>query len=161
MQDLRKAAQQALEALETDPDAMVEVTENHWHYTRDLAFDALRAALAQPEPVMINGLTEAETNASASVIGLTRPKPKPVVWMSPKSQHMIGKNDDTGAAYHIITTSKATGNSTIPLYTAPPQRKPLTNDQIAEICMDCSLVTPSDIYFARAIEKAHGIVDKK
>ncbi len=38
-----------------------------------------------------------------------------------------------------------------------PQRKPLTDDQIAEICMDCSLVTPSDIYFARAIEKAHGI----
>ena len=44
-----------------------------------------------------------------------------------------------------------------PLYAAPPQRKPLTDDQIAEICMDCSLVTPSDIYFARAIEKAHGI----
>ena len=40
---------------------------------------------------------------------------------------------------------------------AQPERKPLTDDQIAEICMDCSLVTPSDIYFARAIEKAHGI----
>lgn len=36
-------------------------------------------------------------------------------------------------------------------------REPLTDDQIAEICMDCALVTPSDIYFARAIEKAHGI----
>jgi hypothetical protein len=39
----------------------------------------------------------------------------------------------------------------------PPQRKPLTDEEIAEICMDCSLVTPSDIYFARAIERAHGI----
>ena len=40
---------------------------------------------------------------------------------------------------------------------AQPERKPLTEEQIAEICMDCSLVTPSDVYFARAIEKAHGI----
>jgi hypothetical protein len=49
--------------------------------------------------------------------------------------------------------------ASIPLWPEPPraQRKPLTDDQIAEICMDCSLVTPSDIYFARAIEKAHGI----
>jgi hypothetical protein len=38
-----------------------------------------------------------------------------------------------------------------------PERKPLTEEEIAEICMDCSLVTPSDIYFARAIERAHGI----
>ena len=40
---------------------------------------------------------------------------------------------------------------------AQPERQPLTDDQIAEICMDCALVTPSDIYFARAIERAHGI----
>jgi hypothetical protein len=50
---LRQAAQQMVTAMEADPDAMVEVTEHHWHYTRDLALDALRAALAQPkqEPV--------------------------------------------------------------------------------------------------------------
>ncbi len=36
-------------------------------------------------------------------------------------------------------------------------RKPLTEDEIAEIAMDCSFVSESDIYFARAIEKAHGI----
>ena len=43
---------------------------------------------------------------------------------------------------------------------APPPAavpQPLTDEQIAEICADCSLVTPSDIYFARAIEAAHGI----
>lgn len=40
---------------------------------------------------------------------------------------------------------------------AQPERKPLTDEEIAEICMDCSLVTESDIYFARAIEAAHGI----
>ena len=40
---------------------------------------------------------------------------------------------------------------------AQPQRKPLTEDEISEIAMDCSFVSESDTYFARAIEKAHGI----
>ena len=43
------------------------------------------------------------------------------------------------------------------LYTHPPQRKPLTDEEIVKIRMDCWRVTPLDIYFARAIEKAHGI----
>ena len=42
-------------------------------------------------------------------------------------------------------------------YPAPPQRQPLTDEQIALISAECALVTPSDIYFARAIERAHGI----
>lgn len=36
-------------------------------------------------------------------------------------------------------------------------RVPLRDEQIAEISVSCALVTPSDIYFARAIEAAHGI----
>jgi hypothetical protein len=44
-----------------------------------------------------------------------------------------------------------------PLCPTPPQRKPLTEDEISEIAMDCSFVSESDTYFARAIEKAHGI----
>jgi hypothetical protein len=44
-----------------------------------------------------------------------------------------------------------------PLYTAPPQRQPLTEDEIALISAECALATPSDIYFARAIERKHGI----
>lgn len=42
-----------------------------------------------------------------------------------------------------------------PLYTAPPQRKPLTVDQISEI--DCY----DHLKFARRIEKAHGIGGKE
>ena len=44
-----------------------------------------------------------------------------------------------------------------PLYTTPQQRKPLTDEQIATISVECATVSPSDIYFARAIEAAHGI----
>jgi len=40
---------------------------------------------------------------------------------------------------------------------AQPERKPLTEDEISEIAMDCSFVSESDTYFARAIEKAHKI----
>ena len=37
------------------------------------------------------------------------------------------------------------------------KRQPLTEDEISEIAMSCSFVSESDTYFARAIEKAHGI----
>jgi hypothetical protein len=46
---LREAAQQALEALEDEPNAMVEWKPNHWEYKRNLAITALRTALAEPE----------------------------------------------------------------------------------------------------------------
>jgi hypothetical protein len=41
-----------------------------------------------------------------------------------------------------------------PFYQKPPQRTwvGLTNEEIALIVTDCSLVTPSDFYFAKAIE---------
>lgn len=77
-----------------------------------------------------------------------QPEQKPVAWM----YEYANSRRERGLGFYA--TPEAT---CIPLYTHPHQRKPLTDDQIAEICMDCSLVTPSDIYFARAIEKAHGI----
>ena len=46
---LRQAAQQMVAAMESYPHSMIESPEGCWNYTRDLALDALRAALAQPE----------------------------------------------------------------------------------------------------------------
>ena len=66
-------------------------------------------ALAQPEP-MLNGLTEAETNASASVMGLT-----------------------------------------------PPQRKPLTDEEVDTLSRTMVKGGKSVNWLCRAIEKAHGI----
>ena len=41
----------------------------------------------------------------------------------------------------------------IPLYATPPRQwVGLTDDEIALICAECSLRTPCDIYYARAIE---------
>ena len=45
-----------------------------------------------------------------------------------------------------------------PLYTTPPQRKPLTDEEIILIVAECAASHQhTDIHFARAIERAHGI----
>ena len=52
------AMKQALAALESNPDAMVDCGDGHWDFKRDLAITALRAAIEQPR--QWQGLTEAE-----------------------------------------------------------------------------------------------------
>ncbi len=45
-----------------------------------------------------------------------------------------------------------------PLYTTPPQRKPLSDEEIILIVAECAASHQhTDIHFARAIERAHGI----
>ena len=48
----------------------------------------------------------------------------------------------------------------VPLYTTPPQRKPLTDEQIADIVIEMNGNEPTALFWrdlARAIEAAHGI----
>ena len=46
----------------------------------------------------------------------------------------------------------------VSLYTTPPQRKPLTDEEIILIVAECAASHQhTDIHFARAIERAHGI----
>lgn len=117
MTTLREACQMALEALE----GVFEGDEKgaqYWTVTGGTyeaveckqAITALRAALEQPEQ-------------------------EPVAWMSPASESMIGKTDENGSAYHIITTSKKTANNSVPLYTHPPRRewRGLTDEVIADL----------------------------
>lgn len=70
---------QAIEALESCTDGDYSSGHViHPHFDRamvDSALAVLHAALAQPEPVGINGLTEAETAATMSVRGLSQPEP--------------------------------------------------------------------------------------
>jgi hypothetical protein len=44
-----------------------------------------------------------------------------------------------------------------PLFTAPPQRKPLTEEEIGIICASLGFAQISPVEVARAIERAHGI----
>ena len=154
MSDLRKAAQQALEALDFDPRS---VTISCVPRLKSAA-EVLRAALAQPErkPLMQDGIEDRETRGLSTWLSTRlddyrawRPEPEPVAWIN-EHGHI-----DRGLDAILDPTGWT------PLYTAPPQRKPLT-DQEAKVLW-------ADVYepghhlwviaerFARAIEAAHGI----
>jgi hypothetical protein len=84
---------------------------------------------------------------------------KPVAWMSPSwvNPNTRGWASDSFEAIPI--------EGWIPLYTAPPQRKPLTGEEISKLWDEhtCPLfgrqgINPTE--FARAIEVAHGIKEK-
>ena len=77
---------------------------------------------------------------------LAQPEQEPVVWMW---------KDGTVTS----DPDRADGTWT-PLYTTPPQRKPLTDEEIEDIWADCPVDWDDKINvltLARAIEAAHGI----
>jgi hypothetical protein len=83
--------------------------------------------------------------------GLAQPEQEPVAWLS---------IDCIGERY--LCFSKPLDNDHVqPLYTAPPQRKPLTEEEIAALLSQSAGVdlklNGGDLLFARAIERAHGI----
>ena len=138
MTTLREAAQQALEALE------------HSVKLRDCdydAVDALRAALEKPEYPL--GKATTDVGVPVYVVKKAEPVQEPVAW-----------------ALHTGTKQGIKWNRRVehgtPLYTAPPQRKPLTEETMRE----CAQVMDAEplaegwhelIKFARAIEREHGI----
>lgn len=178
MTDLRTAAQQALEALEncgglTARDARQRVA----------SITALRAALSEPvqEPV------ESALQAVAEKIGdqcavwygigardveevlreaaryglvhgaLAQPQ-EPVAWR----WRLRSPTDAPGFAQPWNVTTyypREQANEIEPLYTAPPQRKPLTREAAIALWADKS-DGPSNgeiVGYCRAIERAHGI----
>ena len=125
MTDLRTAAQQALEAL----DSVEGKLWRPWSTYAARAADALKAALAQQaKPVAWNWMLDGQ----------------------PYGQAYYGNPPDTDIAERAATA----GRTVRLLYTAPPQRKPLTDATLWGMWVD----SPSDVLrFARAVERAHGI----
>ena len=130
MINLREAAQQALDALNT---VVVDVKTTPTAYeTHRQAITALETALAAPQP---------------------EPKPVGFMW----------RHIQTGCTTVLLPNFYSdTGGSGLcvgPLYTHPPQRQPLTDEEInahgALAVADDGSLTVRD--FVRAIEKAHGI----
>ena len=154
MTDLRDAARQALEALES-----TQLFAAHEHYPRRRvadAQDALRAALEQPKQE-VKGCDHCNHPLYAAikcrVCGrVTEPEPEqePVAWMTP------GKD--------IITCNGAGTrfNDWTPLYTHPPRRewRGLTNLELVQIELKLRKYHDYDRYdlslneFGRAIEAA-------
>ena len=120
------------EALKMALDAFGEIAwSNETQWQRDRAKEAITAikeALAQPEQ-------------------------EPVTWRY-KIVDVFGR-----PAWTLKTPKSDTRVlESQPLYTTPPQRKPLSDEEIILIVADCaSSHQHTDIHFARAIERAHGI----
>jgi len=149
MSDLRKAAHTALEAWDRS---------RQWPFpTRpDKEFDALRAALAQPEPTRSQQMRDA---------GYTR---RPRQLPEEDEQEPVGWLESPHGAFRANLLYKLEFPSqllawSVPLFAAPPQRKPLTEAQVVSALRDAdySIITKGDtakaMNIARAIERAHKI----
>ena len=124
----REALKLALEALE---EAHYKIEHKQDAKKREKAITAIKEALAQPEQ-------------------------EPVAWV----HHLTFKNLNSfeRSRYSTTLAKKQTDACCIPLYTTPPQRKPLTDEEIILIVAECAASHQhTDIHFARAIERAHGI----
>jgi hypothetical protein len=77
---------------------------------------------------------------------------EPVAWMSPNNESFVHAEDVGNSVPNW------TDYYTIPLYTFPPPRQPLTDEKLEEMAeahvTDCYFDT---LKYARAIEAAHGI----
>lgn len=103
MSDLRKAAQQALEALLHRTGGSDEVQRI------DAAITALCAALAQEQ---------------------AEPVQEPVAWIYPDDYAGILKHQSRAEVFQKAWCNPAV---CVPLYTTPPQRPPLTDEEIMEL----------------------------
>jgi len=133
MSYLRKAAQELLDSWDTMPFS--------FHPARIL-FENLRAALAQPDPII-----------SPEIKG---DKEKPVAWGCFRDGILVEDlvSDEKSVDYWCAPDDpEMCGWTKKPLYTTPPQRQPLTEEEIHEVCG----LGVIDIEFVRIVERAHGI----
>jgi hypothetical protein len=112
----RKALELALEALNTTES---DCGSRAWEREQE-AIDAIKEALAQPEQPKVRTGACLLTGFCASEghkIQKAQPEQEPVAWMHPDGRlWTFGKGFDKSTF-------------TIPLYTTPPPRKPLTDEQ--------------------------------
>ena len=81
---------------------------------------------------------------------LAQPEQKPVAWMTEDECEVYTSKQVDGCFQH----------DHIPLYTTPPQRKPLTDEEIHSVRDSFGEDPVMLVAFARAIEAAHGIKEK-
>ena len=183
-----EALKLALETLEADPLEMVADANGHMVFLKDKAITAIKEALAQEQTNTRPYYTIDELNAWAdekekqawrnaairigeelSSVGpdgyydmnawqwldwamenvkKSQPEQEPLAWISTGPASMI----------HWTADKPAYGDDWVPLYTAPPQRKPLTDEDIERIVREARVGEHGIGYtIARAIEAAHNI----
>ena len=121
--------------------------------TKDEALKLALEALEADELDMVddgsgNMVFRKEQAITAIKEALAQPKQEPLAWISTGPASMI----------HWTADKPAYGDDWVPLYTAPPQRKPLTDEDIERIVREARVGEHGIGYtIARAIEAAHNI----
>ena len=136
--------------------------------THKEALDEAITALRQAKTNTTHGqiawnCKEAIKKLEAIKEALAQPEQEPVAqWQKRHPDETDGLWQDTDAADATWWAAQKTnhGWEVREVYTTPPQRKPLTDYQIAEFAERMEASDPTDSFwreFARAIEAAHGI----
>ena len=156
---MKEALKLALDALENHT-AIKHPQQIHY---RDKAINAIKEALTQPDPYT-KGYADAmnwKTANHLEHLPAAQPEQEPVAWFTATPIEGNGNR----VLYEQVSKQYNGTPDTIPLYTTPPQRKPLTDEQIiASNYPDGEENGPTIaapdfelICFARQIEAAHGI----
>ena len=133
-----EALKMALEALEADPLEMVADVDGHMVFLKDKAIIVIKKVLAQPEQ-------------------------EPVAWgvFDDNLHDMFFAKEEA----HEMVRLKGDGSTVKPLYATPPQRKPLTDEEIWKFWWSRPEVPESEddsmeeefVAAVRAVLAAHGI----
>ena len=102
----------------------------------------------QAMEVACKRIDELKAENKALKEALAQPEQEPVAWWIPKAEQFCLPSSDGTRPF---------AKAWEPLYTTPPQRKPLTDEQIDGIASKFYPRSYGLDEFARAIEAAHGI----
>lgn len=166
----KEALKMALEALEEAADAIDSwgsYASGYFQVKHDLegdiskaksAITAIKEALAQPEQEQLMsdqinyGMSVTQGGKRIDPMSIYKePEQEPVAWMYEvnNAHTCLDLFEPPDDAYDEGTLH--------PLYTTPPQRKPLTDEEINEFFQGMEPNNGFWLSFARAIEAAHGI----
>ena len=142
-----EALKLALEALEADPLEMVADVDGHMVFLKDKAIIAIKKHLKEKALQDLNDENER--------LGLYKDAyAEPVAWQKPMAWISTGP----ARMFHWTADKPAYGDDWVPLYTTPPQRKPLTDEDVERIVREARVGEHGIGYtIARTIEAAHGI----
>ena len=121
-----------------------------------LALEALESCY-ESDTSMYRSFDKRKTDSAITAIkeALAQPEQEPVAWMYEvnNAHTCLDLFEPPDDAYDEGTL--------YPLYTTPPQRKPLTEQEIGAILEDINAFGTRLYTFARAIEAAHGIKEQE
>ena len=125
--------------------------------------EALKMALDALKKLMIERGSIYDKAITAIKEALAQPEQEPVAWVSSEELLVMRGNALGGAKDWRINVGLVKQNGDVGLYTTPPQRKPLTDEEIRDLWSWSATAeaertaTTQQHAFARAIEAAHGI----